>query len=286
MTAAAGDPRAWAWLALVFVTGAVIGSFLNVCIARWPMELSVIAPPSHCPRCQRPIAWYENVPIASYLALRGRCRGCHLRISPQYPIVELAIALGWVAAFVAYPDPFTALRVAVFGTVLFGIAVTDLRHYVIPDGFTVFGIIWMCSTPIVAVLLGDRTGTGGPFATPYDTLIGACVGAGAIAIVGWLGEVALKKEAMGFGDMTLMAVVGAALGPPRTLITIVIGAALGAITFIVVVFPIAWIRSRRFGSAFEPPLVPFGVFLAPAALIVLIWGRQLIAWYLIRAGLA
>ncbi len=283
---AAGAGHAWVTLVLVFVMGAAIGSFINVCIVRWPMELSVIAPPSRCPRCQRPIVWYENVPIASYLVLRGRCRGCRLAISPQYPLVELAIALGWLAAFIAYPDRFTALRVAVFGTVLFGIAVTDLRHYVIPDGFTVFGLIWTCATPIVAVLLGDRSGTSGLFATPYDTLMGACVGAGAISIVGWLGEVALKREAMGFGDVTLMAVVGAALGPPRALLTIVIGAALGAISFLVVVFPIAWVRSRRTGSAFEPPLVPFGVFLAPAALIVLIWGRQFIMWYLVRAGLA
>lgn len=282
---AMGDLPLWVPLVFVFVMGAVIGSFLNVCIARWPMELSVMAPRSHCPRCQRPIAWYENIPILSYVALRGRCHGCRLRISPQYLVIELTIALGWVAAFVLFPEPFTALRVAVFGTILVGIAVTDLQAYVIPDGFTVFGLLWMCGTPIVAVLLGDRTGSGGVFAMPYDTLIGACVGAGVVSIIGWLGEVALKREAMGFGDVTLMAVIGAALGPSRTLLTVVLGAALGAAVFLFAVFPVAWIRSRRTGKPFEPPLVPFGVFLAPAAMLALLWGDRAIAWYLARMGI-
>jgi leader peptidase (prepilin peptidase) / N-methyltransferase len=119
-----------------------------------------------------------------------------------------------------------------------------------------------------------------PFAGPYDALIGACAGAGAIAIVGWLGEVALKREAMGFGDVTLMAVVGGALGPGRALLTVFVGALLGALAFLGVVYPIAWIRSRRRGVPFEPPLVPFGVFLAPAALLTLLWGERAIGWYL------
>jgi leader peptidase (prepilin peptidase)/N-methyltransferase len=271
----------WLWWGMIFLVGAVIGSFLNVCIARWPMELSVVAPRSRCPRCQRPITWYENIPLVSWVALRARCRGCHLRISIQYPAVELAIALGWVAAFATIASPFTALRVAVFGTILAGVAITDLQYYLIPDGFTVFGLGWVCVTSVVGVLVGD---TGG-FATPYDALIGACVGAGAISIVGWLGEVILKKEAMGFGDVTLMAVVGAAIGPGRTLLTVFLGAALGAIVFLVVVLPVTWVRSRRNKVPFEPPLVPFGVFLAPAALVALLWGYRLIEWYLARVGL-
>jgi leader peptidase (prepilin peptidase)/N-methyltransferase len=105
------------------------------------------------------------------------------------------------------------------------------------------------------------------------------VGAGAIAIAGWLGEVALKREAMGFGDVTLMAMVGAFLGPGRTLLTVFLGALLGAVVFLVIVFPIAAIRSRKRGEPFAAPLVPFGVFLAPAALLALFWGTPLIDWY-------
>ena len=270
-------------LAFVFLTGAAVGSFLNVCISRWPLNLSVVRPRSRCPRCERAITWYENLPILSWVALRGRCRGCHLPISIQYPAVELGIALLWVAAFAAFPlDWFLALRVAVFSTVLVGIAVTDLQHYLIPDGFTVFGLIWLFTTSLAAAMSGDP----GMFATPYDSLIGACVGAGAISIIGWLGEVALGKEAMGFGDVTLMAVVGAALGPQRALLTIFVGAGVGALVFLVIVAPIVWLRRRRAGDG-PPglPLVPFGVFLAPAALGTLLKGDVAIAWYLSRLGL-
>jgi leader peptidase (prepilin peptidase)/N-methyltransferase len=272
----------WMWWGTVAIWGALIGSFLNVCIARWPMELSVVAPRSRCPRCQRPIAWYENVPIASWIVLRGRCRGCRLRISVQYPAVELAIALAWVAAFATSPTPFAGLRVAVFVTILVGVAVTDVLYYLIPDGFTVFGLCWIFLSSLIGVFLGDSSG----FALPYSALIGACTGAGAISIIGWLGEVALKREAMGFGDVTLMAVVGAALGPPRTLLTIFVGATLGAVVFLVVVMPVAWFRSRRAGVEFETPLVPFGVFLAPAAVVTFLWGNRLIGWYLTRLGLS
>jgi len=271
-------------LTFVFLTGAAVGSFLNVCISRWPLSLSVVRPRSRCPRCERSITWYENVPIVSWLVLRGKCRGCRLPISIQYPAVELGVALLWVAAFAAFSsDWFLALRVAVFTTVLVGIAVTDLKHYLIPDGFTVFGLLWLFTTSLAAAMMGDA----GMFASPYDSLIGACVGAGAISIIGWLGEVALGKEAMGFGDVTLMAVVGAALGPPRTLLTIFVGAAVGALVFVVFVAPIVWLRRRRAGAsgAAELPLVPFGVFLAPAALFTLLKGDAAIAWYLSRLGL-
>jgi len=271
-------------LTFVFLTGAAVGSFLNVCISRWPLNLSVVRPRSRCPRCERSITWYENMPIVSWIVLRGKCRGCRLPISIQYPAVELGIALLWVAAFAAFSsDWFLALRVAVFTTVLVGIAVTDLKHYLIPDGFTVFGLLWLFTTSLAAAMMGDP----GMFASPYDSLIGACVGAGAISIIGWLGEVALGKEAMGFGDVTLMAVVGAALGPPRTLLTIFVGAAVGALVFILIVAPIVWLRRRRAGDggAAELPLVPFGVFLAPAALFTLLKGDAAIAWYLSRLGL-
>lgn len=258
-----------------FILGACIGSFLNVCVARWPAGLSVVAPRSRCPRCERPIGWAENIPLVSWLALRGRCRGCELPISMQYPIVELTVALGWLAAFWAFPDPFIALRVAVFATVLFGIAMVDARHYLIPDGFTVFGLFWVLGTSLLGAWLGSQ----GPFASPVDALFGACVGAGAISIVAWLGELALKKEAMGFGDVTLMAVIGAALGPGLALLTVFVGALLGATVFLLGVYPLVWLRSRRSGTEAELPLVPFGVFLAPGALLTLLWGRPLIDWY-------
>lgn len=275
---------AWPELLLAFIVGACVGSFLNVCITRWPHELSVISPRSRCPRCERPIAAVENIPLVSWLMLRGKCRGCGLPISPMYPAIELVTALGWLATVYTFGPTFTALRIAVLGTVLLGIAVTDARHYLIPDGFTVFGLLWVFVTALIAMALNQPS----PFADAYDSLIGACAGAGAIAIAGWLGEVALKKEAMGFGDVTLMAVIGAAVGPGRALLVVFVGALIGVVAFVGVVYPLSRVRRTHrtpqldlaLGDApLELPHVPFGVFLAPAALATLLWGYDLIGWY-------
>lgn len=265
-----------------FLTGACIGSFLKVCIGRWPAGMSIVTPPSRCPSCERPIRAYENVPIIGWLTLRGKCAGCASAISPQYPLVELLIALVWLGSAVLFGPTLLTLRVAVFITLMIGIAITDAKHYVIPDGFTVFGLVWIIVTSVVAVSLNSSSG----FAAPYDAMMGALTGAGAIAIAGWLGEAALKREAMGFGDVTLMAVVGAALGPQRALLTIFIGAALGVVVFLGIVFPASRMRVHRDGTEDTTvaalPLVPFGVFLAPGAIITLFYGNTLIQWYFIR----
>lgn len=259
-----------------FLVGASVGSFLNVCIARWPADMSVVQPRSRCPKCERPIAWHENIPVLGWLLLRGKCRGCGLPISLQYPTVELVVALGWMACALVFGVTLEALRVAVFGTILFGIAVTDAKHYLIPDGFTVTGLVFVFAMTIVGFFVGDPS----HFASPAAAFIGACTGAGAITIIGWLAEIAMKREAMGFGDSTLMAVVGAALGPERALLTIIGGAAVGAVFFLCIVAPVVWVRSRRAGIQFAFPDVPFGVFLAPAALLALLWGDALIATYM------
>ena len=263
----------------VFVLGASIGSFLNVCISRWPVELSVVRPRSRCPKCERAIAWHENIPLLSWVLLRAKCRGCSLPISMQYPAVELMVALGWVASFVAFGLTFEALRVAVFGTVLFGIAVTDAMTYLIPDGFTISGLVMVFGAAIANFFIGETS----HFASPWAAFIGACAGAGAITIIGWLAEVIMKREAMGFGDTTLMAVVGAALGAERSLLTIMVGAFVGAVVFLLIVGPIVKWRTRSTDTEFAFPDVPFGVFLAPAAMLVLLWGEPLIAWYVRRA---
>ncbi|HEU4995969.1 MAG TPA: prepilin peptidase [Gemmatimonadaceae bacterium] len=272
-----------------FVIGALVGSFLNVCVTRWPRDLSVIRPRSRCPRCGHQLSWFENIPIVSWLALRARCRCCDEPISIQYPVVELIAALGWLAAFNHFGLTLTALRVAVFGTILLGIALTDLRHYVIPDGFTVFGLFWVLATSVVSQAGGEHAVSANVFVGPYDALVGACAGAGFVAIVGWLGEAALKREAMGMGDVTLMAFAGAALGPARAIVTVFAGAVIGVVTFLMFVYPIARVRQTAYreqtelalgGTGFVTPLVPFGVFLAPAALATLLWGDAVLAWLL------
>ena len=274
-----------------FVVGAAVGSFLNVCIGRWPEGLSVVKPRSRCPKCGHQIKATENIPIVSWLLLRGRCSNCRELISIQYPIVELLVGLLWLAAYFQFGMSVTAFRVAVFATVLLGISITDAKYFLIPDGFTVFGLFFVLLTAFIALYFGEAE----PFARPWDAILGMCVGAGAISITGWLGEVWLKRPAMGFGDVTLMAVVGAALGPPRALLTIFIGAAIAPIVLLGIVYPLS---ARGFADdqgqtelALEASAgwrrreLPFGVFLAPAALIALLFGDAIIGWYLRISGL-
>ena len=270
----------------VFAVGASMGSFLNVCIGRWPEGLSVVKPRSRCPKCGHQIKATENIPVVSWLLLRGRCSGCGERISIQYPIVELLVGVLWLAAFLQFGLSFTAFRVAVLATVLLGISITDAKHFLIPDGFTVFGVFFVLLTSFVALYLGGSY----PFAGPWDAVIGMCVGAGAISIVGWLGEVWLKRPAMGFGDVTLMAVVGAAVGPTRALLTIFIGAVIAPVVLLGVVYPLSargladdagqTALALEASGSWRKRELPFGVFLAPAALIALLWGDTIIAWYL------
>ncbi len=275
----------------VFLAGASFGSFLNVCIGRWPDGLSVVAPRSRCPKCGHQIKASENIPILSWLMLRGRCSSCGERISIQYPIVELLVGLMWLGVYFEFGLSFTAFRVAVFATVLLGIAITDAKHFLIPDGFTVFGVFFVLLSALVALYLGEAY----PFARLWDATLGMCVGAGAISIVGWLGEVALKRPAMGFGDVTLMAVVGAAVGPTRAFLTIFIAALLAPIILLGIVYPLSSRGLADDKGQTELPLeegggwrkreLPFGVFLAPAALITLFFGEAIIGWYLRISGL-
>jgi leader peptidase (prepilin peptidase)/N-methyltransferase len=275
----------------MFFLGTIFGSFLNVCIGRWPEGLSVVKPRSRCPKCGHQIKASENIPIVSWLFLRGRCSACGAPISIQYPVVELLVGLLWLGAFLQFGMTFTAFRVAVFATVLLGIGITDAKHFLIPDGFTVFGLFFLLVSAFGAVYLGESI----PFAGPWDAILGMCVGAGAISIVGWLGEVWLKRPAMGFGDVTLMAVVGAAVGPARALLTIFIAAVIAPIVLLGVVYPLSargladdkgqTELALEASGGWRKRELPFGVFLAPAALITLLFGDAIIAWYLRISGL-
>jgi leader peptidase (prepilin peptidase)/N-methyltransferase len=275
----------------VFLVGTIFGSFLNVCIGRWPEGLSVVKPRSRCPHCGHQIKASENIPIVSWLFLRGKCSACGAPISIQYPIVELLVGLLWLAAFLQFGLTFTAFRVAVFATVLLGIGITDAKHFLIPDGFTVFGVFFVLVSAFGALYLGESA----PFAGPWDAILGMCVGAGAISIVGWLGEVWLKRPAMGFGDVTLMAVVGAAVGPARALLTIFIAAVIAPIVLLGIVYPLSarglsddkgqTELALEASGGWRKRELPFGVFLAPAAVITLVWGDAIIAWYLRISGL-
>lgn len=273
-----------------FLLGAVSGSFLNVCVSRWPAGLSVVAPRSRCPKCGHAISAIENIPIVSWLGLRGRCRGGGEKISARYPLVELATGLLWLWAYLQFTPYFSALRVAIFGTLMLGIALTDAEHFIIPDGFTVSGLIWVLTSVFIGAYLREQ----GPFAGPWEAILGVFVGAGAIAVVGWLGEVALNRPAMGFGDSTMMAVVGGAVGPGRALLTLFIASVIAPVVLLGFVYPLSRRRAENDGQidlaltdgpSWKRKELPFGVFLAPSAFIALVYGNTIIDWYLGVAGL-
>jgi leader peptidase (prepilin peptidase)/N-methyltransferase len=235
--------------------GLVLGSFLNVCTLRWPNDQSVVRPPSHCPGCGTGIRWYDNIPILSYVILRGRCRVCEATISIQYPVTELATGLIWAGAFMHHGLSVESARGALFLTILLGIAITDARFYIIPDEFSLGG-------GVLGLLLAPLAGG----LTILQAALGAAVGFGLLWAVAKFGTWLFKKEAMGGGDLKMMGMVGAFLGVPGVLLTIFLGAFLGSVIF----GPISWKTGK---------LVPFGIFLAVGAAVTYGWGEFLISWY-------
>lgn len=236
--------------------GSLLGSFLNVCIIRLPRNESVVTPRSRCPNCGHQLAWYDNVPVLSWIILRARCRKCSQPISVIYPVVELLSALIWGGSFWHYGPTLLGLKAAVFGTILLGIFMTDAREYIIPDEFTWGGLV---------VGLAFSVAVGVP--AIIWAVVGAAVGFGLLYGVAWAGEKAFKKEAMGGGDIKMMAMVGSFVGWQGVLMTLFGGALIGALIF----GPI---------SLKKKTLVPFGVFLAIAAAVVFVVGDEMARWYI------
>ena len=237
------------------VLGLCFGSFLNVCILRLPHDQSLMRPRSTCPHCKQPIAWRDNIPVVSWLLLRGKCRRCGAPISAQYPIIEALVGLIWVGAFLLYGASLHALAGAVFGTILLGIGVTDARHYLIPDQYTLGGLV-------LALLLSLGGGVHGFL----QALLGAATGFALLYAVAQGGAWLFKEEAMGGGDIKMMAMIGAFVGWRGVLVTVFSGAVLGLLVF----GPLS-LRKKR--------LVPFGVFLALGAAVTFVFGDAIVAWY-------
>ena len=249
------DSSGWI-VAASALLGLLIGSFLNVLILRLPAGESVVAPRSRCPRCGTPLRWYHNLPVLSWIALRGRCAFCKEPISWQYPAVEISTAAIWglnVARLGPTPEAGRAIALL---TLLLAIAVADLRFYIIPDELSLGG----------AVLgIGLSFLPGAP--TPVESLVGAGIGGGVLWLVAIAGTWAFRKEAMGGGDIKLMAMIGAFLGWKGALLTIFLGALAGTLVFV----PLTWKTDK---------LVPFGLFLALGAALAFYLGDPLLRWYL------
>jgi len=244
---------------IAFIFGAVIGSFLNVCICRLPEGASIVSPPSHCPACDYRIRFYDNIPMVSWLLLRGKCRACGVPISPQYPLVELITALLSLLLFMKFGPTFAFAVLFLFCSALVVITFIDLEHYIIPDVISLSGIVvgFVCSFFI-------------PSLGWFNSLIGILVGGGSLFLVATLYQMFTGKEGMGGGDIKLLAMMGAFFGwkavPFIVFISSVAGSVIG-LTLMVV-------QKKDAKLA-----IPFGPFLALGALVYIFFGRQVLHWY-------
>lgn len=243
-----------------FVFGAMVGSFLNVCIHRLPKEESVVRPGSHCPKCGTPIRFYDNIPLVSYLLLRGRCRYCQTSISIQYPIVEAMTALSSLSLFITFGASLSFLYYFLFVAALIVITVIDLHHQIIPDVISLPGIVIGVLGSLII-----------PQITLWTSLIGMLAGGGSLFLVATVYQWLFKREGMGGGDVKLLAMIGAFLGWKAVILTIFLSSFIGSVVGITAML----IKGKDFKYA-----IPFGPFLALGAVMSLFWGESLIKWYL------
>jgi leader peptidase (prepilin peptidase)/N-methyltransferase len=252
--------------AFVFLFGAALGSFLNVCISRIPRGLSIVSPPSRCPGCGYRIAFYDNIPILSYLLLRGRCRGCGEPISLQYPLVEFITALLFLFLFFRFGLSIHFGVAALLVLSLIVITFIDLEHQIIPDSISLPGII----IGFAASFLPGSPGW-------LSSLVGIVAGGGSLLLIATAYEKVTGKEGMGGGDVKLLAMLGAFLGWESIPFIIFTGSLVGSVIGVTAML----IQNK--GSDLK---IPFGPFLAFGAILYIFFGEEIIAWYLTLGGAA
>lgn len=270
---------------IIGVLGAIIGSFLNVVIHRLPLEESIVFPNSRCPSCGAVIAFYDNVPLVSYVALWGRCRACKTGISARYPTVELLTALLFVA--VAWRDGLTPALLfdLIFVSALIALVFIDAEHMILPNAITYPGIAFaLVARLVLPYLMGrpyfdDLDGLmQGLFsdwplwaASLLGALIGALLGGGSLWLMGWTWEKLRGIEAMGLGDVKMMFMVGAYVGWRLTILTIFLGVLSGSVIGVTLML--------RQGKKNMQMLLPFGVFLGIGSVVALLAGNHIVEWY-------
>jgi len=249
----------------IFAFGLITGSFLNVCISRIPKNESVVFPPSHCPLCAYRIRWYDNIPLVSYLLLRGRCRGCRARISFIYPLVELLNGLLTVALFWHFGLSLSFAALFLFCSALVVITFIDLEHQIIPDRISLPGIV---AGLLFSFFL--------PWQTWLGSLVGILLGGGSLLLVASCYQWLTGKEGMGGGDIKLLAMMGAFLGWKAVPFIIFASSLTGSVVGISVML----IHKKDAKLA-----IPFGPYLAFGAVLYIFYGGRLIHWYLHMSGL-
>jgi leader peptidase (prepilin peptidase) / N-methyltransferase len=294
----------------IFLFGLCFGSFLNVCIYRLPLDLSVVTPRSACPQCKRGIAFYDNLPVLSWLILGGRCRNCKTKISPRYVFIELLTAMLFLACYWHFGMTLATLKYCVFGFLLLGLIFTDAETKLLPDKLTLpglaLGVLFSLLVPVNDLASQFMPGMVNlPFSNDlaarllslFDSVLGAAVGA---AFIYGAGAIYLRwrgAEGMGFGDVKLMAMVGAFLGVKLTVLTIFSASLAGSFFGLTTVFVVWLKRTHRFMRSlanaqaarhrgwqsaqvvYRHYQMPFGVFLGSMALVAFFFGNRLLGWY-------
>lgn len=251
--------------AAVFILGACIGSFLNVCIHRMPLEKSVVFPGSHCPKCEKPIAVYDNVPVLSWFFLGGKCRGCKAGISPRYFLIELINAAAWLWLWKTFGlSPFFAAGAVLF-SILLAVTVTDLETGLIPDKLSLPGLgAGIILSTVWPVLHGQTVWYHGTL----QSVLGVLAGGGILYGVGMLGNAVFRKDSMGGGDIKLLAMIGAFIGFKKVMLVFLLSP-FPALPFALFA---RWFRKEE--------TIPFGPFLAAAGLACFLYGDFLISFFL------
>jgi len=250
----------WVEISLLFILGLLFGSFANVVILRLPKGESVVHPRSRCPQCRTPISWFDNVPVISWVFLRGRCRGCNVAISPRYPFVELLTGVCFALVFWFHGPTWLTLEYLVFVWSLIVVSFIDLDHMILPDVFTLSGIVIGLAG---AILNPDRTF--------MPALAGVFMGGGFLWLIAYLYWIWRKEEGMGGGDIKLLAWIGAVLGwssiPFVIMVSSILGSAVG--------LGLAFRKDTGLKS-----VIPFGPYLAFAALLFILGGDKIGTWYI------
>ena len=282
--------------------GLAFGSFLNVCLSRWPEGESVVKPRSHCRNCDHTLTWWENIPIVSWIALRGRCRKCGTGISWRYPLVELAVGMLWgIVGWRLFGQfeflevaPYPSLGLPDFGLVpafatmfflfiLVGVAVLDAEHFWIADRVVLPGTALGLALPILfeSLLQMPLRWQSTFWIAMGERLLGVIAAAGVILLIRWLYQLIRHREGIGLGDAKLMALLAAWLGLPGALLSLAIGAILGSLAALAL---LAVPASRRNSESWAATKLPLGTFLCVGGIISALWGQPLIASYLRWSG--
>jgi leader peptidase (prepilin peptidase)/N-methyltransferase len=260
---------------VAFLFGLLIGSFLNVCIYRLPRDLSVVRPRSHCPECEHMIAGYDNLPLVSFLILRGKCRHCGARISWRYPLVELATALSFALVVGMLGLTLPALKYAIYSAILIDLIATDLEERILPDEFTLggtaIGLVLAAFIPVPGLIGWLLPVWVAPrWISVAEAAVAAGFMSGVIWLIGWAYQKIRHREGMGLGDVKMLAMIGAFVGLQETLLTVIVASLLASVIGFLYIF------LTRKDTTYE---LPFGSFLGAAALLMALYGNVITDWY-------